>query len=202
MLSGLVLPFVSVLAGAEYQDSLSPGRLAAIGALPAAVVIWLLHPVLLLRNIARRKRKRQDASLLFWRAGLAAALVLIPVSIAALLLIDPRWQIMFGWIAIWGWAAMIMHGMLSRIVPFLVWFHRYSSRVGFEPVPSMRSLLSQRQIQVGFILHAGSVLCGIAAIIAQSDILARFTGLLLIATAISLGSMLIHVLKNKPVSTP
>ena len=202
LLCGLVLPFISVFAGTEHQDIFSPGRLAAIGALPAAVVIWLLHPVLLLRNIARRKRKRRDASLLFWRAGLAAALVLIPVSIAALLSIEPRWQILFGWIAIWGWAGMVMHGMLSRIVPFLVWFHRYSSRVGFEPVPSMRSLLSQRQIQVGFVLHAGSVLSGIAAIISQNDFLTRITGLLLIATAISLGSMLIHVLKSKPVSAP
>ena len=202
LLAGLVLPFVSVLAGTESEDVLSPGQLAAIGALPAAFVTWLLHPLLILRNIARRKRKRQDASLLFWRAGLGAALVLIPVSIAALFLIEPRWQILFGWIAIWGWAGMIMHGMLSRIVPFLVWFHRYSSRVGFEPVPSMRSLLSQRQIQVGFVLHAGSVLTGIAAIIAQIDFLTRLTGLLLIATAISLASMLIHVLKNKPVSTP
>ena len=150
-----------------------------------------------MRNISRRKRKRRDASLLFWKAGLISALLLIPLSLAAVLLPDPRWQVLFGWMAIWGWAAMIMHGMLSRIVPFLVWFHRYSARVGLEPVPSMRSLLPQRRIQIGFALHLSSVVMGVGAILVQVDILAQLTGLVLVATAISLGNMLIHVLKRR-----
>jgi hypothetical protein len=92
---------------------------------------------------------------------------------------------------------MIMHGMLSRIVPFLVWFHRYSAKVGLQAVPSMRSLLSQLRIQTGFALHLGSVLSGVLAIITQQDYLARVTGILLIATAINLAAMLIHVLKHR-----
>jgi len=202
LLAGLILPMAAMFTAGQTHAGLSPGNIAAIGALPAAVVVWLVHPLLLLRSIARRKRKRSDASLLFWRAGLGTALLLIPVAITALLLPDPRWQVLFGWLAIWGWAALIMHGMLSRIVPFLVWFHRYSARVGLQPVPSMRSLLSQRRIQAGFILHSSSVVIGVAAIILQSDILARLTGLLLAGTAINLAAMLIHVLKRKPVGAP
>jgi len=197
LLSGLVLPIVAIFTAGEVSGFLTPGQLAAIGALPAALVAWLIHPVLILRNISRRKRKRRDASLLFWRAGLISALMLSPLSLTALLLPEPRWQVLFGWMAIWGWAAMIMHGMLSRIVPFLVWFHRYSPRVGLEPVPSMRSLLSQRQIQIGFALHLSSVVIGVAAILVQEDILAQLTGVMLAAAAISLGSMLVHVLKRK-----
>jgi len=195
LLSGLLLPFIAIFAGGEISHSMSPGQLAAFGAIPAALVVWLIHPVLILRNISRRKRKRRDASLLFWKAGLICALLLIPLALAALLLPQPRWQLLFGWMAIWGWAAMIMHGMLSRIVPFLVWFHRYSARVGLEPVPSMRSLLPQRHIHIGLALHLSSVGLGAVAILAQDNILARLTGLVLAATAISLGSMLIHVLK-------
>ncbi len=200
LLAGLILPLVSVFAGGEAGSYFSPGQLAAIAALPAALVIWLLHPALILRTISQRKRKRSDASLLFWKVGLGTALLIIPIAIAALLLPDPRWQVLFGWVTIWGWAAMIMHGMLSRIVPFLVWFHRYSARVGFEPVPSMRSLLSQKRIKTGFVLHSGSVVVGVIAILAQADWLARLTGLLLVATAISMASMLIHVLKRNPES--
>jgi hypothetical protein len=169
-----------------------------------------LHPVFVLRNIAGRKRKRSDASLLFWNTGLVFALLLIPTALAALFIYDPRWQVLFGWLAIWGWAGTILHGMLSRIVPFLVWFHmlsrivpflvwfhRYSARVGLEPVPSMRSLLSQRRIQVGFFLHTASVLSGSATILIQADMLAKLTGLLLAATAVSLASTLVHVLKRR-----
>lgn len=197
LLLGLVLPLVFVIAFADINDALTPGRLLAIGALPAATVVWVLHPALILRDISRRKRKRSDASLRFWQAGLGTSFTLVPVSTAAILLPDPRWQILFGWLAIWGWAAMIMHGMLSRIVPFLVWFHRYSPRLGFEPVPSMRSLLSQRRIKTGFWLHFASVLVGVMAIFAQAQLLAQLTGVLLVVVAISLANMLIHVLRNR-----
>ena len=196
LLAGLALPLISVFSAGAVNDFLSPGQLAAIAALPAALVIWLLHPALILRDISQRKRKRSDASLLFWKAGLGAALLMIPVAVAVLLLPEPRWQVLFGWVAIWGWAGMIMHGMLSRIVPFLVWFHRHSARVGLEPTPSMRSLLSQQRIKTGFVLHLSSVVVGAIAILAQADWLARFTGLLLVATAISLAGMLIHVLRS------
>jgi len=197
LLTGLVLPLVCVGVFSQTDSLLSPGQLLAIGALPAALVIWLLHPALILRNIFRRKRKRSDASLLFWKAGLGTAILLIPIATAAILLPDPRWQILFGWVAIWGWAAMIMHGMLSRIVPFLVWFHRFSPRLGFEPVPSMRSLLSQQRIKTGFVLHLASVVVGVVAIFAQVQWLAQLTGLLLITVAVSLFSTLIHVLMHR-----
>jgi hypothetical protein len=197
LLAGLILPLILVLLVAETNSSLTPGQWLGAGALPAALVIWLLHPALILRDISRRRRKRSDASLLFWKAGLTTALLMIPVAVAALFLPDPRWQVLFGWLAIWGWAGMIMHGMLSRIVPFLVWFHRFSPLLGFEPVPSMRSLLSQQRIKTGFVLHLISVVLGVIAIFTQAQLLAQFTGLILVAVAISLGSMLIHVLRYR-----
>ena len=198
LLAGLILPLVSVFLSGKVSGFLSPGQLTAVAALPAALVIWLLHPALILRNISQRKRKRSDASLLFWKTGLGIAMLIIPIAAAVLFLPEPRWQILFGWVTIWGWAGLIMHGMLSRIVPFLVWFHRYSARVGLEPTPSMRGLLSQQRIKTGFVLHLSSVVLGAIAILAQSDWLARLTGLLLLATAISLASMLLHVLKRNP----
>lgn len=201
LLVGLVLPLVSVFSTGEFSNFLSPAQLAAIAALPAAVVIWLLHPALILRNISQRKRKRSDASLLFWKTGLGIAMLIIPIAAAVLFLPEPRWQVLFGWVAIWGWAGLIMHGMLGRIVPFLVWFHRYSARVGLEPTPSMRSLLSQQRIKTGFVLHLSSVVLGAIAILAQADWLARLTGLLLVATAISLASMLIDVLRPRAIKS-
>jgi len=197
LVTGLILPFTVLFATIDTIGWLSPGKIVAFSSLPAALAIWVLHPVLVLKSLAGRKRKRSDASLLFWKTGMGTALLIIPVAATALLLPDPRWQVLFGWITIWGWAGMIMHGMLSRIVPFLVWFHRYSARVGLETVPSMRGLLSQRRIQAGFVLHAGSLIVGTAAIVLQSDMLAKLTGLVLLGAAISLASMLVHVLKPR-----
>ena len=197
LLTGLILPLLVAITGVEIDGYLSPNRLAAIAALPAAIAIWLLHPALTLRRIRNRQRKRSDASLFFWQAGLVNGLLMIPVAVAALVLPDPRWQVLFGWLLIWGWAATIMFGMLTRIVPFLVWFHRYSARVGLEIVPSMRSLLPQQRIKTVFILHLSSVLLGVIAIYFQTDWLAQLMGLLLVASAFSIASMLIHVLRSR-----
>ena len=197
LLTGLVLPLLVAITGVGFDGFFSPSRLAAIAALPAAIAIWLLHPALTLRNIRNRQRKRSDASLFFWQTGLVSGLLMIPIAVAALVLPDPRWQVLFGWLLIWGWAATIMFGMLTRIVPFLVWFHRYSARVGLEIVPSMRSLLSQQRIKVMFILHLSSVLLGVIAIYFQTDWLARLMGLIMVACALSIASMLIHVLRSR-----
>ncbi len=196
LLAGLVLPLLVIFSGLGFEGFFSTDRLAAIAAIPAAIVAWWLHPALILRKLSQRQRKRSDASLLFWQTGLGISLLLLPVAAAAVLLPDPRWQVLFGWLAIWGWAATLMHGMLSRIVPFLVWFHRYSARVGLEIVPSMRSLLPQQRIKLGLYVHMGSVLIGITAIYFQTHWLTQLTGLSLIATAVSMTSMLLHVLKS------
>ncbi len=191
---GLVLPFAAFMIDDSPDSILSATQWAAVASLPAAIVIWIVHPLLTMYGIAKRKRRRSDASLLFWQAGLVSALLLIPLAAAACTVVDARWQLLLGWLAIWGWAGMIMHGMLTRIVPFLVWFHRITPLIGKTYVPSIRSLLSQRRIRIGFSVHLASLMLGAAAIVTQADVLARMTGALLVVTGISLGSSLYHVL--------
>ena len=73
-------------------------------------------------------------------------------------------------------------------MPKGTWFHRFSRLVGIVKVPSMRGLLSQRRIQIGYALHLASALAGVAAIASGFDALARLTGVLLAATGVVLGS--------------
>jgi hypothetical protein len=197
LVAGLILPFATLAMQTSNDVAMSTTRLAAVAALPAALAVWFFHPLLTLHSIHQRQRKRSDASLLFWRAGLTSALLLVPLAAAASLVNDHRWQILFGWLAIWGWAGMILHGMLTRIVPFLVWFHRFTPLIGKIPVPSIRGLLSQQWIKIGFAIHLASLVLGAATIVTRADILARMTGLALCATGISLGSSLIHVVRRR-----
>lgn len=166
----------------------------SLGALPASVMVWWVHPAVALRAIQRRRRRRVDGSVRFWWAGLAAAPLLPILAAGALLGTDPRWSVALGWVFVWGWAGMIAHGMLTRIVPFLVWFHRYASLVGRVPVPTMRGLLPDGRIRAAVLLHASAVVVGGAAIASGSGLVARGAGLLLGATGGLLALNLLHAL--------
>ena len=171
---------------------------AALAALPAVLSVWFLHPAASAWSLRGRRRKRSDASLLFWRTGLVMAPLTGIAAGAAWLLPGERWGLLFGWLAIWGWAGTIVHGMLTRIVPFLVWLHRFAPLVGEVPVPSVRTLLPEGRVRVGLALHAGSVLLGAGAILGGWDLLARVAGLAVLATACWLLGSLLHVARQRP----
>ena len=190
----LALDFAGVLPTSWPE----PSRLAALCALPAVIAVWCLQPFWALRGIAnRRRRRRLDASLLYWRTGLGLAALTALLSVPAHLLSDPRFSLAVGWLAIWGWAGLIVHGMLSRIGPFLVWFHRFSPALGRVQVPSLRALLPDAWMRLGFTLHLTSVLVGLAAIGSGADWLARLTGLLVMTTAVQLLHSILHVLRQR-----
>jgi hypothetical protein len=198
---GVLLP-VGVLGleltGAGGLDTARLMRLAAIAALPALLVVWGLHPLLTLRSLARRRRRRRDPSLLFWQAGLVIAPLTAGAAAGNHLAVDPRWGLLFGWLAIWSWAGIIVHGMLTRIVPFLVWLHGFAPRVGEVTVPSVRALLPDHHVRLGFFLHLASVIAGVLAIVAGSPGLARLAGVLVLATGASLARCMLHVLRQRP----
>lgn len=192
---GLVALFATALAGVSLALVLGASPTwVSLAVLPGAAAAWGLHPLATLLAIARRRRKRPDASLWFWKAGLGAALAALPCAGLALFADDSRWPVLFGWLVLWGWAAMIVHGMLGRILPFLVWFHRFSKRVGLEPVPSMKQLLPERYPRVGFALHAATLLFGVAALASGASLLARATGVGLVLTGVAMAASLGRVL--------
>jgi hypothetical protein len=193
----------TIILGVDYLDLLDESPLllesvAAAVAAPGILAVWLLHPAVAAWSLSQRRRKRIDGSLHFWQAGLSIAPLTALSAVAAWSLDAPHWDILFGWLALWGWVGMIMHGMLTRIVPFLVWLHRFAPLVGEIRVPSIRKLHPDALTRRGFALHLGSLLLGVAAILTASDLLCRLAGLSLIATAASIAHLLVRVLGQRP----
>jgi len=176
-------------------------EVASITALPAVAGLCLLHPYLILRSLKHRRRRRLDGSALFWFAGLGMAPLAALTALGAIGLRDPHWVILSGWLAIWGWAGLVIHGMLSRIVPFLVWFHRYAPLAGTRPIASMRTLLPGRVVKIGLVLHMGSLLAGTLAIATQYHWLASLTGIALLATGLHMLGWMGYVFSRHPDGT-
>ena len=183
------------------------GRGLVIGALvPAAIAAWLLHPLFVIPSLRARRRKRRDESLTGWLAALSCAPLTGGLALAAVLWPSPRLGVAFVVLAVWGWAGFALHGMLCRIVPFLVWFHRLSPHIGEVPVPPMRKLLSQERIRRALMAHGLSLVLLLGAVALGSDLVARGAGLALVATAALLGANLVSVLRVRgpviPMASP
>jgi len=172
-------------------------RGVALGALPAALAVWVLHPLLTARALRNRRRRRPDTSVRFWLAGLACAPVALALALATALADHPRWPVALGWVVLWGWAGLVAHGMSCRIVPFLVFFHRFSSLVGLAPVPSMKDLLPEARQKLALALHAAGVLAGAIGIVAEAPLVARAGGALLALAGGTMARNLVGALRRR-----
>jgi len=189
----LAADYLGLLAGSGTASE----SLAAALTVPGILAVWVLHPALAARSLSGRRRADVEPSLRFWQAGLAVAPLTALCAVAAWSLEAPHGDVLFGWLALVGWIGMIMHGMLTRIVPFLVWLHRFapwSAAVDGTAAPTVQDLRPDALVRRGFALHVGSLLLGAAAILTGSDPLARLTGLSLVLTAAAIGHQIARVL--------
>ncbi len=74
-----------------------------------------------------------------------------------------------GWLVIFGYITFIINGHLYKIVPFLVWFERFSPLVGKEEVPMLNDMLPNRSASLQFIFSASGVVLGFVSILIQNN---------------------------------
>ncbi|MBF0128160.1 MAG: hypothetical protein HQM02_13245, partial [Magnetococcales bacterium] len=165
-----LMPAALLWAGPEH-----PWALYA-AALPGVVAVaW--YGVETRRMLVNRKRKLVDATLRFWYLGFGCgflallSLALWPVAG------DERLRYLFGLLYVLGWVASVMTGMLHKIIPFLVWFHRFSNLAGLQEIPMMDDLSPLRAVNAQVYLHGGLVLTFALAILTGWDWAVRLGGI-------------------------
>jgi hypothetical protein len=106
-----------------------------------AVVGFGFYAIDLFRLWRGRLRRRADPPVYLALVGVAAGIATVLAAMAAWLtmraVVVPFFLFFFGWLG-----ASIL-GYLQKIIPFLVWLHRYSGEIGKRPVPRMKDLLSE-----------------------------------------------------------
>ena len=64
--------------------------------------------------------------------------------------IQQRFVLIYGFTIIFGCITFLVIGMMYKIVPFLVWFHKYSDKVGKEKVPLLKDMFSEKVGNIQF----------------------------------------------------
>lgn len=126
--------------------------LAATGSLFGMVTLWLQY---------KRRRKLPDVTLSFWQFGmlslLAAAALWIAGQVSPEFGASDRFSVLLGILMLTGFAMSVVNGMLYKIVPFLIWFHLQSLKLGWRNTPNMRDILPEHCTRPQMWLHFAAV---------------------------------------------
>ena len=136
--AGLAGVFVSILLSSPWKFPFSFVVLAGL----------TLHGLEVTAILRARKRRALDWGLTYFLSAIA---LLLPVSLLGIVLAWPKLPVtmltsqlenVYGFLAFVGVVSFAIMGMLYKVVPFLVWYARYSKAIGRGKIPSLASLYS------------------------------------------------------------
>ncbi len=164
-------------------------------ALAAIVVgiIFYLKQLLILYKI--RARKLMD----IWYKHIYTAFI----SLGAAAIFGILW-LFFGWenglkVAIWlfvlGFFTFVINGHLLKIIPFLVWFERFSPLVGKKRVPMLHEMLPDKDVEYSFWFSLSGLIVGTIGLMFGSDSLFKGGVTLLGFGAIFMLITVLYILK-------
>jgi hypothetical protein len=185
---GLAGAFVTILTRSSWKLAF-----ALVGV--AALAVYAAELVAILRA---RKRAALDWGV---RSFLTAIALVFPLSVLAVVLSWPglplntftgQLENVYGFLGLLGVVTFAIVGMLYKIIPFLVWFARYSRHIGRVPVPALADLYSTRLQIAGYWSYLAGLALTIVGIVAGSEFGVRLGAG---ALAFSVATLIINAIK-------
>lgn len=152
---------------------------------------------------ARRTKRRGDTA---WHLTFASFAHLAVVGALGIVLVvldegEPlrgRLILAYGVLAIPGFVGSVVVGQLYKILPFLVWLHRFAPHVGLKKVPSAAEILPEapRRAQ-GALMQAGLAILAAGVVLPSAPVRAA-GALLFAASALLAGRNFAVILRSQP----
>lgn len=116
------------------------------------------YAAITLRLQWKRHRRLPDVTTRFWQLAMASLLVSVALGLAAWIGVEnnPRLELLLGAWMIVGFASSAIHGMLYKIVPFLVWLHLHEQDIR-QTLPNMKEILPDARTAPHLWIHAATL---------------------------------------------
>ena len=178
---------------------ISAGSAMLFTAMLPGVAASIIFAVTVWQMLLKRKRKVVDATLRFWQIGLLAFPLSLLCLAAQLFWPDEQLHFAFGLLFLMGFATTITNGMLYKIVPFLIWFHRFSTLVGKVKVPLLKDILPAKRTTAQLLTAVLALLTLLPGALLHIDWLVRAGAVFWLTSSGWLGLNLIFAFRQKPV---
>jgi hypothetical protein len=144
-----------------------------------------------------------------WTPMLSRYSVVVPAMVLWAILALPVWladplarNTVFGapgtaHLLVLGVVGFVVLGTLYHIVPFIIWVHRYSDRLGYEAVPMIEDLYDDRLAAVDFALLAGGTAVLVAAdLLSLPSMVPALGGIFVLAGALLFLTNIVRVIRT------
>lgn len=102
----------------------------------------------------------------------------------------------YGILFIVGFASTLIVGQMYKIVPFLVWYHKYSSKVGIEKVPMLKDMFNEKLAEFQLYLMITGLVISIISLSFQLKVLLLFGFLILLISSIIFSFNMIKIFRS------
>ncbi len=159
-----------------------------------SLFIYFYQATILYTTRARKEHDIYAISLYFSYSALIVSLILGVIylfnGVQSILLSS-------GWLMMTGFFGFLITGHLYKIVPFLIWFERFSPLVGKEKVPMLADIVPNKSAKAQFIFSAVGVSIATMGLLISSNILFKAGISSLIVGIIFLLQSLIYMIRFK-----
>jgi hypothetical protein len=136
-----------------------------------SVVSLLFYFKLIYVIYATRPRKENDVYAISLFFSYISMLVAIVIAILYFITNKEEFLLASSWLLFYGFFAFLITGHIYKIIPFLVWFERFSPLVGKQKVPMLADMVPYKSSQAQFVFSAVGVVLVTIAILFKSDLL-------------------------------
>ena len=118
-----------------------------------------------------RPRKENDVYAISLMFSYISLLVALALGISYFIIGGENILLASGWLMFYGFFAFLITGHIYKIIPFLVWFERFSPLVGKQKVPMLADMVPYKSSQAQFIFSVVGVVLVTLALLTQNSML-------------------------------
>lgn len=139
----------------------------ALGIVILAISIHLIQIIIILN---KRARKELDVWYRSVVSGYIFLLASISVVVVGIVFGEIEWRLVEWFFGV-GFLGFLINAHLYKIIPFLVWFERYSPLVGKQKVPMLHQMLPKRGADMQWLFSLAGTVLGAVGMMTHSDVL-------------------------------
>ena len=175
---------------------LSMNALAYLGYL-LSMVSMVFYFSIIYTIYKTRPRKENDVYAVSLMISYSSLIIALLLGVSYFVMGKEELLLASAWLLFFGFFGFLITGHIYKIIPFLVWFERFSPLVGKQKVPMLADMVPYKSSQAQMIFSAVGVLLVALAIVFKSDVLMNAGASFLVVGAFAFFRSMLYMINFK-----